>query len=65
MARIEIMSDTKNKCLSCRFYAYDNNYWLTGKCINENFRGNKDRSWNSKRCVHYRGTTVVLIQDED
>lgn len=63
MVKIEITYDTRNKCLSCRYYAYDKIDWFTGKCINEKFKGNEDRYWNSKKCVHH-GRVINTTEGE-
>lgn len=42
------------KCRYCKYYDFDKTYWLSGKCINEYFKGNKNRQHNSKACVNFR-----------
>ena len=48
------------KCVYCKYYKpQSEEYWLSGKCTNENTRAAKDRDYDSKACSHFRKDRTI------
>jgi hypothetical protein len=49
MSIIEVICSTRGKCVSCAFFRIEDDYWPSGKCINENAKIRyRERERNSK-----------------
>lgn len=55
MAIIEATSSARGKCVSCFFYRYEGNVWISGRCANKEAKVRRRHRWyNDKACVRYR-----------
>jgi len=55
MTIIEYKINTRNKCVSCKFYEVKGDYWPSGNCISKETKiKNRYRYYNSKACLSYR-----------
>jgi len=63
MTVFEVRSDPKGKCISCKYYQYEDDYWVVGDCVCKTNKIKKRTRQHNDKCFFWRRGPVTKLLD--